>query len=107
MTRSHETEVVISRDDDVIDETDAQQIAALAKPLGNLDVFRARVWASTGVIVAYENGLGVADYGALESFARMNDRCRKRPDRNHVCANRAMLRVEQYNHKLLAIETVE
>src|SRR6185436_6656019 len=80
MARSHETEVVISCDDDVINETDAQQIAALAKPLGDLDVFRARIRASTRVIVAYENGLGVADYGAFERFARMNDRCRKRPD---------------------------
>ena len=61
--------MTFSREDDVIDEGDAEQFATLPKPLRNLDVLWAWLWTATWMIMTNEDRIGIASHSALECFS--------------------------------------
>jgi hypothetical protein len=71
IARGDEAEVAIPGENDVVEKADAEEVPAFSKPLGDLDVLRARFYRPAWMIVADENRLGIASHGTLEGFTRL------------------------------------
>ena len=61
-------------DDDVVEELDAEELAALVKALGDAAVFRAGRGVAAGMVVGDDDSGGAGDNRVLEYFAKIHKR---------------------------------
>ena len=90
------------REDDVVEDGDADEASGVAETLREVAVLAARSGVTGGMIVEKEHGDGTNENGRLENLTRVHERCGGGADGDDRVSDRAMPPVEVDREEVLA-----
>jgi hypothetical protein len=92
---------------DVIDDVDAEELSGVHQALGQDAVFLAGLRRPRRMVMAAEQGRGIAQDGGLHNFTRMDHAGGQRAHRHGVDADHLVLLVQHGDQEVFAVHLAE
>src|SRR5438093_1444596 len=99
-----EGDEAVVAEDDVVEELNAEESAALVEAEGDAAVFGAGAGVAAGVVVDDDDGGGAGDDGVFEHLARVDEAAVKDADGDDAGLHHAVLGVEQEAAEVLLLQ---